>query len=216
MGIQNIKGVGPATVKKLNKAGVRTLADVRGMDADAVAKKTGLDVDRLREWRTEAKMLKVLEDVKGIGPSTKKKLQDAGIHSVDDLARAAIHEVAHATNIATARLKQWQQEANRLVKQADTYVRKEGTVVAEKTRPAREAATLHGKKAAQAARVHGAAAAKKGTEIAHEMRERVGELTQKETPETDDAAAPVAATNGSNGNGQVTILQKLKRIFAKA
>jgi predicted flap endonuclease-1-like 5' DNA nuclease len=235
MGIQDIKGVGPATVKKLNKAGVRTLADVRAMDVDTIAAKTGIDVERLREWRTEAKMLKVLEDVKGIGPATKKKLQDAGIHSVDDLARAAIHEVAHATNIATARLKEWQQEAKKLAKQADAYVRKEGAVIAEKTRPTREAAVTQTKKAATVARQQGAIAAekgkavaevavKKGTEVAVGVKDRVSDMAHKgpvgdvntNGAGTTSEMVSVTGTNGSTEHGQVTLFQKIKRIFVKA
>lgn len=225
MGIQDIKGVGPATVKKLNKAGVRTLEDVRGMDVAAIAKKTGLDADRLGEWKTEARMLKVLEDVKGIGPSTKKKLQDAGIHSVDDLARAAIHEVAHATNIAQARLKVWQQEANKLLKQAEGYVKKEAGVVAERTKPAREAAVAKGKEAAVRGRSAAQAAARRGGELANDVKGRVGELRQngaaaEPAPATQQEAEPtvrVHTTNGSNGaNGNAGFLAKIKKIFVKA
>jgi predicted flap endonuclease-1-like 5' DNA nuclease len=120
MGLEEIKGIGPATVKKLNAAGIRTLDDLRGVDVERVAKRAKLDPLRLKEWQREAVGLKILDDVKGIGPAAKRKLKQAGVGDLDALARASIHEVAHATRIAEERLRAWQQQAQELLKQTQT------------------------------------------------------------------------------------------------
>jgi DNA topoisomerase-1 len=52
--IEDLDGVGPKTVEKLAEAGVRTLADLRAADAEALAAEVqGVSADRVRGWQAE-------------------------------------------------------------------------------------------------------------------------------------------------------------------
>lgn len=212
MGLEAIKGVGPATVKKLNKVGVRTLDDMRTIDVATVAEKTGIAEDRLGVWKKEAQLTKVLDDIKGVGPAVKKKLHSAGIHSVDDLVRATVHEVAEKTQFAEARVKAWKKEA-------DAYARKAATEV----KPRAQAAARTTKKVARGVGTQARTVAKdakaRAEAVAHEVEQRIdtarhggtnGTATTKERHNRQ--GGPTAATTTvetSSGN----LLTRLKVLF---
>ncbi|CAI48702.1 DNA topoisomerase 1 [Natronomonas pharaonis DSM 2160] len=53
--IEDLDGVGQKTAEKLADAGIESLSDLRGADAEAVANEVqGVSEDRLREWQAEA------------------------------------------------------------------------------------------------------------------------------------------------------------------
>ncbi len=52
-----------------------------------------------------------LKDIKGIGPATEEKLNDAGITSVDDLAAADIEDLADEAGVSSSRLQRFQERA---------------------------------------------------------------------------------------------------------
>lgn len=185
MGIDQIKGIGPATMKKLDAAGVRTLEDVRSMDTKQLSDSTGIQKRRLDEWRLEARMMKVLDDVKGIGPATKKRLKQAGIHSLEDLAKASAKQVAHQSRVAQERAKRWQAEARRLL---------------EKTQDqwAEESASLQkrGAKVAEEARTRTRDAAARGRERAQELATPLRERMAREPQNGERAREPGQSTTG--------------------
>lgn len=236
MDIHEVKGIGPATVKKLQNAGVNNLDDLRNMDVDQVAKRTGIQNRRLNEWRLEARMIKVLEDVKGIGPAAKRKLQKADIHSVEDLARASIHELAHQTSIAKERAKKWQQDARRLLKQTEAELsrkqaalKQRGGQAVKQSREQAATATKKGRKIAKTTKERTTKAARQGRkradELATEVRDRVDEWNQRRTPEpappapeSEPGSAAQRVAVGTNGqNGSQThgkgLFGRLKRVF---
>ncbi len=222
MGIDQIKGIGPATLKKLDAAGVRTLSDMRSMDTDQVAKRTGIQKRRLDEWRLEARVMKVLDDVKGIGPSTKKRLKQAGIHSLEDLAKASAKQVAHQTRVAHERARKWQTEARGLLQKTQGRMAEEGASLQRK-----------GTRAAKQARKRASEAAKKGREAAQDLgaqlRERMEQEPQNGGHEratapsrtaSQDALGDGEASAGfdpatrSNGDGDSSgFLTRLRRLF---
>lgn len=52
--LTDIKGIGAATAKKLREAGVRTVDELRHVDVEDVARRTGLRPAQLEGWRNEA------------------------------------------------------------------------------------------------------------------------------------------------------------------
>lgn len=193
MGLELIKGIGPATIKKLDKAGVRTLDDLRTIDVAATEEKTGISADRLNEWKREAQLTKVLEDIKGIGPAVKKKLQAAGIHDLDDLARATVHELAVKTNLAEQRVKSWQKEADQWVQKTSKDVQTRGKEAYEKSRQAAEQATTRGRALAKEA-------TERGRTAVQETRDQIAQRTEH------------ARTNGKTQD-EPGFFAKLKAIF---
>jgi DNA topoisomerase-1 len=54
-GLEDLDGIGGKTVEKLSAAGIESLEDLRGADADTVADEIqGVSEDRLREWQAQA------------------------------------------------------------------------------------------------------------------------------------------------------------------
>jgi nucleotidyltransferase/DNA polymerase involved in DNA repair len=190
MGIEAIKGVGPATVKKLDKAGIRSLADVRSMDTETISKRTGIPKKKLDEWRMEARIMKVLDDVKGIGPATKQRLSDAGIHSLEDLAKASAQQVAESARVAKERAGAWQKDAQRLLQESKRRVEKESKALAkrgsrlkEEVREGATKAAVHAEDAVRSARSGTKKAVKRGRKAADELVTRVQATTSSKKPE---------------------------------
>lgn len=52
-----------------------------------------------------------VDSIKGIGAAYAERLADAGVHSVDDLARADAEELAAATDLGTGRVGKWIERA---------------------------------------------------------------------------------------------------------
>jgi predicted flap endonuclease-1-like 5' DNA nuclease len=131
LNLQDLRGVGPATAKKLANAGITNLEQLVACHStlQETAQKTGLAASRLSRWIQEAstklgkeapavamprdlkKPLKKteLETVKGIGPATVRKLQKAGIETISQLieSKAAIDQISAETTISVNRLNQF-------------------------------------------------------------------------------------------------------------
>ena len=56
-----------------------------------------------------------LKDIKGIGIAYRKKLIEAKVETIEDLALADLSEIAQRTGISLSKLKEWKKEARRLV-----------------------------------------------------------------------------------------------------
>ncbi len=56
-------------------------------------------------------------DVKGVGPATAEKLEKAGIHSLQDLAKADPAKIAEASGVTNEKAASWHNEAKELVKE---------------------------------------------------------------------------------------------------
>ncbi|MFW9915691.1 MAG: helix-hairpin-helix domain-containing protein [Candidatus Thorarchaeota archaeon] len=133
--LQDLRGVGPATAKKLVNAGITNLEELVACHSalQEAAQKTGLAPSKLSRWIQEAstklgkevpaveipkelkKPLKKagLEAVKGIGPATAKKLQSAGIETISQLiesqtsSQTSIKQISIETGISVNRLNQF-------------------------------------------------------------------------------------------------------------
>lgn len=57
----------------------------------------------------------MLREIKGIGATYEKKLNDAGIKSIEDLAICNLEETAKKTGIGINLLKKWREEARRKI-----------------------------------------------------------------------------------------------------
>lgn len=88
--LQNVKGVGPTAQKKLEKAGVRKIADLAELDL-RTHDVDGLSKENLAKLRDNARrFLQAQKDgnltlVEGLGPSAQRKLKKAGVKSIEDL-----------------------------------------------------------------------------------------------------------------------------------
>lgn len=197
MGLELINGVGPATVKKLNKAGVRTLDDVRKLDIATIAKKTGIAPERLQEWKKAAAETKVLDDVPGVGPAMRKKLKAAGVADLDKLLAAEPETLAEKIGVAADRVQGWQSSARKLTGGSKPKAATKRTT-AKKT-PAKTPATKATKKPKTApARSTKTPAAEPAVTPA--PRAEPAPDVARETPRNEPPLV-VATTNGSSTNG---------------
>jgi predicted flap endonuclease-1-like 5' DNA nuclease len=55
--LSDVKGIGPATSKKLTDAGITTLAEFLATDAEKVVEITGAKPDQVTDWRNQAETL---------------------------------------------------------------------------------------------------------------------------------------------------------------
>lgn len=53
--VETIRGIGPAYAERLAEAGIETVADLAGADAEAVAQETDIAQGRVEDWIEEAK-----------------------------------------------------------------------------------------------------------------------------------------------------------------
>ena len=137
MNITEIKGIGKVYAKKLKKAGITQIEDLREMDVEDIAKKSKIGLLLLTKWKKEAAQINILRDIKGIGPSFQKKLEKKGIKSINDLASADAHILAKKTGISVKKIEKWINDAKELTKKR--IVKR--AVVAEKIGP--ENAHIH-------------------------------------------------------------------------
>lgn len=90
MSVDDIKGVGPSAAKKLKKAGIKSVEDLAEIDLRSTSVE-GLSNDNLTKLRNNANRYLEAQDkadltlVDGLGPSAEKKLNAAGIETIDDL-----------------------------------------------------------------------------------------------------------------------------------
>jgi len=115
-------GVGPIMAERLERAGVRTAADLAAADVASVASETGIRVPLLRDVRAVAGLLQV----EGISPTEAAMLVRAGVRDLDDLRSAdpaatalALDRAAREQGLtlpvhaSAARVAAWQDEAAR-------------------------------------------------------------------------------------------------------
>ena len=85
--VTEINGIGPATAKKLGKAGVTTIAGFLSRtesqkDITALSEQTGISADQLKEWQAKADLTRI----KGVGAEYQHLLEAAKIGTIDTLA----------------------------------------------------------------------------------------------------------------------------------
>jgi predicted flap endonuclease-1-like 5' DNA nuclease len=124
--VTDINGIGPATAKKLAKAGVTTIIGFlertdSQKDTATLAEQTGISVEQLGEWRTRAD----LTQIKGIGQEHQTLLHAAKIGTIETLAAMSVSEIdkrfAHLEKLgfdqipSTDVTKGWIAQARKLV-----------------------------------------------------------------------------------------------------
>ncbi len=135
-----IKGIGPATSKKLVEAGYQTIKSMADSKPKNLADKLNTTQKKVLVWISDAQMKlygkssvdqekvekvkpkieTVKPDdpatkIKGIGPSTYKKLENANFKSVKDIADALPEEVAKAIKVSISKVTNWVSNAQILI-----------------------------------------------------------------------------------------------------
>lgn len=92
--LTEINGIGPATAKKLAKAGVSTIAGLQERtetkkDTEALASQTGISTDQLTDWAKKADLTRIT----GVGPEMQTLLQAAEIGTVEALASMKVADL---------------------------------------------------------------------------------------------------------------------------
>ncbi|HDS59936.1 MAG TPA: helix-hairpin-helix domain-containing protein [Thermoplasmatales archaeon] len=144
MNLTDIKGIGETYAKKLKRAGVTSIHDLRKMNISQVAKTAGLGEKLLQQWQETARQMNLLTDIKGIGPTFEKKLKKQGIHTVEDLAGADL-ALAQKMGVTEKRFADWTQQARQMTTPPQPVAKK--AVVAEDIGPGNAAITLQGETA---------------------------------------------------------------------
>lgn len=88
MEICEIEGIGPAYGAKLEKAGIKTPAELLAQGAhpegrEAIAKATGIAEKLIRDWVNRVDLTRV----NGIGPQFADLLEESGVDTIPDLAQ---------------------------------------------------------------------------------------------------------------------------------
>ena len=91
MELKSIKGIGIVYEKKLNEAGIETVEDLVLADLKEVSERTGISVNRLREWKKKGR--KVIPRKKAIVREDVAKI--ATIEITDSAAKVTIKGVPH-------------------------------------------------------------------------------------------------------------------------
>jgi predicted RecB family nuclease len=119
MELKDVKGVGRSAASKLRAAGIETVdelaeLDLRRRDVD------GLSSQNLTSLRDNAqRLLEAREDgglelVEGLGPSARRKLEDAGVETIDDLANLDLR-TADVEGLSTDHVQKLKRNARYLV-----------------------------------------------------------------------------------------------------
>lgn len=92
--VDEVNGIGPATMKKLAKAGVTTVSGLLERtetrdDMASLADQTGISIDQLAEWREQADLTRI----KGVGTEYQALLQAAKIGTIPALAEMDADEL---------------------------------------------------------------------------------------------------------------------------
>ncbi len=88
--VTEIPGLGASDARKMRRYGVNLTDTLLHTDIESLAEATGLDQDDLRRWRATAELMAI----DGIGPKLSARLVDAGIQSIDELARLTPDELS--------------------------------------------------------------------------------------------------------------------------
>ena len=142
MNITEIKGIGPKYAKKLKRAGIKTVYDLRKISIKKVAEITGIGEQVLAKWKDEAMNMRLLTDIKGIGDTLRKKLEKIGISTIEDLANAD-KKIASKLGISEKRFMAWVKEAKKMI----VTPKEKKAVVAEDIGPKNAFITIKGKRA---------------------------------------------------------------------
>lgn len=93
-----MKGVGPSAKKKLTKAGIDSIEELSEVDLRQTDVE-GLSSENIAQLRENAQRFLQAQDdrgdldlVEGLGPSAAKKLQKAGIESIEQLAEVDLRQ----------------------------------------------------------------------------------------------------------------------------
>ena len=124
--VGSIKGIGPSKARALYKAGFHSIDDLRKASVEDIAKvpkmsralseflleQLGVEVAKEkkvaeeREGRegemSEEEFVKEVSKLKGIGPSKARALYRAGFHSIDDLRKASVEDIAKVKRFSRA------------------------------------------------------------------------------------------------------------------
>lgn len=138
--LTDIKGIGEASAKKLRQAGVKTVEDVRHIDVEEVARKTGLRAGTLERFRDEAARLleEGVEAAASAAEEAARRAEETAVVLRDRAtsAKVRLDGVLHENfPIITAKIEESQAEIAKTIEenavllkeQADTaWVRLEG------------------------------------------------------------------------------------------
>ncbi len=120
MGLEDVKGIGPSAAAKLVAAGVKTIADLAGLDLRKTTVR-GLSSENLTTLRENAQRLldvrkdpSRLERVPGLGPSAARKLRAVDIVTIHDLAQLDLR-AQEVHGLSTEHLQRLRREAIFLV-----------------------------------------------------------------------------------------------------
>ena len=144
MNLTDIKGIGETYAKKLKKAGITGVQDLRDMNIVQVAHTAGLGEKLLQQWQERARQVQLLAAIKGIGPTYEKKREKQGVHTLDDLAQADC-SLAAKLGVSEKRFQDWAHQAQQLIKPHEPVTKK--ALVAEEIGPANATITIQGKTA---------------------------------------------------------------------
>ena len=107
MRVSEFAGIGPIYEKKLRGYGVINAEDLRDINIEKLAEKTGISFDTLKRWKTQANEYGFLSDIPGIGPVSEKKLLDAGIKDIHMLQEIDLEKIHDVTDIGRKKLHRW-------------------------------------------------------------------------------------------------------------
>ncbi len=146
MKITEIKGIGQSYEKKLRKAGIKTIYDLREMNIKKTSKLSGIGEQLLKKWKDESMKMLLLTDVKGIGNEFRKKLEKHGITTIEKLA-GADKKTASKIGIPESRFTRWIKEAKKMTAKKEVKTAAKRAVVAEEIGPGNASITVKGKRA---------------------------------------------------------------------
>lgn len=119
MDLETVKGVGDSAAKKLRNAGVKDVEALAELDLRQVDVE-GLSNSHLKKLRANAQRFLEARDsddltlVDGLGPSAARKLNDAGIDSIEDLVELDLRS-ADVEGLSTENLQKLKRNAEYLL-----------------------------------------------------------------------------------------------------
>lgn len=119
MDLETVKGVGASAAKKLRNAGIEDVDDLAEMDLRQVDIE-GLSNRHLKKLRSNAERFLEAQGsddltlIDGLGPSAAKKLNDAGIESIEDLVELDLRS-ADVEGLSTENLQKLKRNAEYLL-----------------------------------------------------------------------------------------------------
>ncbi len=113
--LSQIPGLSAEDVERLDNAGFGSVEDLRAANAPDVAEEVGCNETQALAWINGANRLRVITDVKGIGPTTGEKFIGANILTVEALAEADADELAPLVGMKPERVITFQERAKELL-----------------------------------------------------------------------------------------------------